>query len=66
MKNSAISAYLGYLVDMTANNSLKIMLMPEEVQDTGLHKPAQLSTLLQFALSSQYFQIIKNHHSLIL
>jgi len=39
MTNSAISAYLGYLVDMTANNSLKIMLMPDEVQDTRTPEP---------------------------
>jgi len=36
---SVISANLGYLIDMTANNSLKIMLLPDEVQDTGPPEP---------------------------
>jgi len=39
MKNSAKSAYLGYLVNMTAGNGLNLMLMTYKVQDTGPPEP---------------------------
>jgi hypothetical protein len=39
MKNSAKSAYLGYLVNMTAGNGLKIMSVTYMVQDTGPPEP---------------------------
>jgi len=37
-------ALFGYLPNMTAGNSLNLMLMPDEVQDTRTHEPVIPST----------------------